>query len=169
ATETAGESVNGANAKSQASEEAAPDAQTSTTAKEGAVPVGGGNAAPPADAAQSGPQAPGLVTVPLTLKFDGRFFKLADFFHDLKRFVRVANNRIAVSGRLITIDSLGFTSEEFPNLKVEVGATAYLSPKAEGAAAGATPQGPATADKTAPASGGSEKAPTTPPTATATP
>ena len=32
-----------------------------------------------------------LETVPLDLEFVGNFFNLADFFHDVKRFVRVAN------------------------------------------------------------------------------
>ena len=35
----------------------------------------------------------GLETVPLELEFTGDFFNLADFFHDVKRFVRVANTQ----------------------------------------------------------------------------
>ena len=41
--------------------------------------------------------------------------------------------------------------ELFPKLKAEIKATIYLSPKAEGTTAGATPAGPAT-DGTTPAS-----------------
>ncbi len=83
--------------------------------------------------------------MPLELEFVGNFFSLADFFHDIKRFVRVANENVVVSGRLITIDGVSFSSdtELFPRLTAEVTATVYLSPKAEGATAGATPQGPA--------------------------
>ena len=47
----------------------------------------------------------GLETVPLELSFVGNFFNLADFFHDVKRFVRVANNSVVVNGRLVTIES----------------------------------------------------------------
>jgi len=165
AAETAGNSVNDANGKSSA------DASTgtSTTAKPGGgVPVGGGSA-PGAAAGAPAAAAPGLVSVPIQIQLDGRFFKLADFFHDLKRFVKVANDRISVSGRLITIDSLNFTTTDFPRLKVEVGATAYLSPKTEGAAAGATPQGPGSTAPAAAPSGGGQPAPATPPTASATP
>jgi hypothetical protein len=110
--------------------------------------------------------------VPLELEFVGNFFNLADFFHDIKRFVRVANNNVLVSGRLITVEGVRFASEPelFPRIKAEVTATVYLSPKTEGATAGATPQGPA------PAAPGTETTPTTTPpssspapTATATP
>jgi len=112
-----------------------------------------------------------LETVPLELAFEGNFFNLADFFHDIKRFVRVANKNVVVSGRLVTIEGVKFASdpELFPRLTAEVEATVYLSPKAEGATAGATPQGPTTtpASTTTPTS-----APSTtpaPPTAAATP
>ena len=87
---------------------------------------------------------PGLECVPLDFEFQGSFFDLADFFHRLKRFVNVANDKVSVGGRLMTVDSLKFTTEEdsFPKLKAEVTATVYLSPKQEGATAGASPQGP---------------------------
>jgi Tfp pilus assembly protein PilO len=109
----------------------------------------------------------GLDTVPLDFEFTGSFFDLADFFHRMKRFVRVTNERIIVRGRLLTVDSFKFTAgEDFPQLKAEIKATVYLAPRAQGTAAGATPTGPA------PSSGGSGNQtasnPTTP-TATATP
>jgi len=75
-----------------------------------------------------------------------------------------------VSGRLITVEGVRWSSEEsiFPKIKAEITATIYLSPKAQGATAGATPQGPATgtpADGTTPA----QTTPAAAPTATATP
>jgi hypothetical protein len=98
-------------------------------------------AATPAAATTS---APGLETVPLDFQFEGTFFDMADFFHRMKRFVRVANNKIVIRGRLLTINSFTFdTSPGFPNIKAQVSATVYLAPKAEGVDAGATPQGPA--------------------------
>ncbi len=102
----------------------------------------------PAAAGQAGAQAApgGLDTVPLEFGFKGKFFRLSDFFHELKGFVRAANERIEVSGRLLTIDSLKFTStaRDFPNVTAEVKATVYLAPQAQGATAGATPAGPGT-------------------------
>lgn len=134
----------------------------------------GANAANGAtDPAAGGTAAPGLETIPLTLEFKGNFFDLADFFHRLKRFVRVAGDEVAVKGRLITVDGFKFSSDTstFPKLKAEVTATVYLSPKAEGATAGATPQGPTPAGATPPAPGAPATTPPAPvtPTATATP
>jgi hypothetical protein len=120
------------------------DASTSTAGKTG-LPVGGGSSVS-ATPITAGQPVPGLDTVPLTFTFGGKFNNLADFFHRLKRFVHVANNKISVQGRLITIDSLKFTSSatNFPNLEADVSATVYLSPKDGGTTAGATAQGPAT-------------------------
>lgn len=148
AAETAGNTVNDANASS------------------GAAAGQSGSSAP---ASGASPQAPGLVSVPLDFTFTGNFFDLADFFHQLKRFVRVANDRLVVKGRLMTVDSFNFSSgESFPKLKADVKATVYLVPKQEGATAGATPAGP-TSQSPTPTSGGSAPAPTTPPAATVTP
>jgi len=134
------------------------DTQTSTTA--GATTATG-------DAAATAP--PGLETVPLELEFEGNFFNLADFFHDVKRFVSVANSNVLVSGRLLTVESVRWTSDEtiFPHIRAEITATVYLSPKAQGVTAGASPQGPATGT---PASGTTptDSTPAVAPTAAAT-
>jgi hypothetical protein len=87
--------------------------------------------------------APGLESVPLAFEFNGSFFDLADFFHRMKRFVKVANDKIVIRGRLMTIDTFTFDSTAFPEIKAQVSATVYLAPKAQGVDAGATPQGPA--------------------------
>jgi Tfp pilus assembly protein PilO len=101
----------------------------------------------------------GLEQVPLEFTFNGSFFDLADFFHEMKRFVTVANERINVSGRLMTIDKLSFaTKPDFPHIEALVTATAYVSPKSEGLTAGATPSGPASV----PASGTADGAPQPP-------
>ena len=134
------------------------DTQTSTSA--GATTATG-------DAAATAP--PGLETVPLELEFEGNFFNLADFFHDVKRFVSVANSNVLVSGRLLTVESVRWTSDEtiFPHIRAEITATVYLSPKAQGVTAGASPQGPATGT---PASGTTptDSTPAVAPTAAAT-
>jgi Tfp pilus assembly protein PilO len=148
------------------------DAQTST-ANGGGLPVGGaaGTAGAPATAAAGAPA--GLEAVPLELEFVGNFFNLADFFHRLKRFVRVANEKVVVSGRLITVDGVSWSSDPdiFPRLRAEVTATIYLSPRVEGTTAGATPAGPALTPPAGTTTGSAESPPpTTPaPTATATP
>jgi hypothetical protein len=123
----------------------ADDASTSTASRSGGIPVGGG-ASVTATPITAGGAVPGLDSVPLTFTFGGKFTNLSNFFHRLKRFVHVANNRISVQGRLITIDSLKFTSSaaNFPDIEADVSATVYLSPKDGGTTAGATAQGPAT-------------------------
>jgi Tfp pilus assembly protein PilO len=130
------------------------DTQTSTTA--GATDASGQTSAAPV----------GLDTVPLELEFDGDFFNLAGFFHDVKRFVSVASNNVAVSGRLVTIEGIRWSSDEelFPKIKAEITATIYLAPKTQGATAGATPEGPTTPTTTP-----DQSTPASTPTATATP
>ncbi len=137
ATESANETAAEANSSSEASATAA-----------GSPPAAAGAPAPPAGAAgttttTAAPTA--LDTVPLTFSFDGRFGDLADFFHEMKRFVRVANDRVQVDGRLMKIDGFTFDSTNFPTITAEVTATVYLAPKTEGTTAGATPEGPAPA------------------------
>jgi Tfp pilus assembly protein PilO len=132
------------------------DTQTSTTA--GATDTSG----------QTGTAPAGLDTVPLELEFDGDFFNLAGFFHDVKRFVSVASSNVTVSGRLVTIEGVRWSSDEqlFPKIKAEITATIYLAPKTQGATAGATPTGPS---PTTPTTTPEQSTPASTPTATATP
>jgi hypothetical protein len=141
-------------------------ANGANAAAAGSPPAGGTT---PTDPAATG--APGLESIPLSFEFRGSFFHLADFFHRMKRFVRVVNNRVVVRGRLMTINSFSFDStENFPEIKAQVSATVYLAPKAQGVDAGASPAGPAPVSGAAPqtASSGSS-APSPTPTATVTP
>jgi Tfp pilus assembly protein PilO len=173
AAESANDAQQTANQESAAAEQsgvAPSDTQTSTSSG-GGLPVGGGAATPGATVASTAPA--GLETVPLELEFVGNFFNLADFFHRVKRFVRVSNDNVVVSGRLITIDAVNWSSdpEIFPRVRAELTATIYVSPQAQGTTAGASPTGPAPTDApptTTPAE--SAPAPAAPaPTATATP
>jgi hypothetical protein len=126
AAQTAGNAVNTAN-----------NAQSAA-----GLPASGGS--PSSGGAAGGANSGNLDTVPLDFEFKGSFFNLADFFHRMKRFVRVANNQIVVHGRLIVINSFSFdSSQTFPAIDAKVHATVYLSPKSQGVSAGATPQGPA--------------------------
>jgi Tfp pilus assembly protein PilO len=161
-----------ANADISESEQTGLDTQTSTSTGDGGLPVGGG--AGPAGEPAAGRTAPaGLETVPLELEFVGNFFNLADFFHDVKRFVRVANQDVLVSGRLLTVEGVSWSSdaEIFPSVRAQVKATIYLSPEAQGVTAGATPQGPAPTTPAGTTSTPAESAPdpVVAPTATATP
>jgi Tfp pilus assembly protein PilO len=172
AANTAGQT---SDARNGATDQAALDTSTSTSARDGGLPVGGGAAGATGDPAA--PAAPaGLETVPLTLELEGNFFNLADFFHDLKRFVEVTNDDILVSGRLLTVNSVNWASdpEIFPAVRAQVTATIYLSPLAQGVTAGATPEGPAPTTPASAPPAGSEPAPApapapAAPTATATP
>ena len=161
AAQGAGNAVNQSNGSSQASADAA---------NGGAAPAPGGAPAPAAGGAPAAgaTPAPGLESVGLQFQLRGDFFSMADFFHRMKRFVLVANEEIVIRGRLIVIDNWEFTMEG-SDFKADVGATVYLSPKAEGGvSAGASPTGPGAApggnvaaDPASPSS--------TPPTAAATP
>jgi len=150
ATEKAGDAKNTADQSTAASSSAASGSSANTG---GAAPASGTPATgtPATGTPATGAQAPGLDSVPLEFTFTGGFFDLADFFHRMKRFVHLANERIRVQGRLITIDSLDFTTDTFPELSASVKATVYLSPKNEGTTAGATPAGPQTTPASAPA------------------
>jgi Tfp pilus assembly protein PilO len=171
AVEHANNAQETADARTNEAEQTDVDTQTSTSTGDGGLPVGGGTA--PAGAPAAGSSAPaGLETVPLELEFEGNFFNLADFFHRVKRFVRIANQDVLVSGRLLTVEGVSWASdaEIFPRLTATVTATIYLSPQAQGVTAGATPQGPApsTPDgNTTPAESAPD--PAFAPTATATP
>jgi hypothetical protein len=175
AVESANNAAETSDEQNAAAEQSGVDATTSTSARDGGLPVGGGAADGTAAPAAATPPA-GLETVPLTLQFEGNFFKLADFFHELKRFVRVANEDVLVSGRLVSVDSVSWASdlENFPRIRADVTATIYLSPLAQGVTAGATPTGPApttTPATTTPAAPAPAPAPApaAAPTATATP
>ena len=123
---------------------------------------GGGAAAPPAPASPDGeakgaaPAAAalppgaavgsaGFPTMPFTFSFAGKFFDVQNLLERFNRLTTVSNSRIDVRGRLLTIDAvrLGAGPKGFPNLTMEIDATAYLVPKEEGLTNGATPAGPA--------------------------
>ena len=152
-----------ASAPGQAAEQAAEGAETADarSAESGADPAI--TAPAPDGTTATGTAAPGLDTVPLDFTFEGDFFELANFFHRLKRFVHVRDDRIVVGGRLMTIDSFTLAmGETFPTLTAQMTATVYLAPLSEGATAGATPQGPAAVGPdgtTQPASGEAAPAP----------
>jgi hypothetical protein len=154
--------------------QAAAGAEAAADAASTPPPTAGASATAPTDpaaAAAGSEPAPGaLEAVSMEFKFKGDFFELANFFHRLKRFVYVAGDKVRVRGRLMTIDGVEYTAEAdtFPALAATVKATVYLTPKAVGATAGATPVGPGAPTAPAPTSTASTGAPASSPTPTAT-
>jgi cobalamin biosynthesis Mg chelatase CobN len=105
----------------------------------------------------------GFPTMPFSFVFDGSFFDMEHFFKGVQGFATIGDGgNLSVRGRLLTVDSFALSASRFgfPKVKASINATAYLVPDAEGATAGATPQGPATAAaSTTTASSGSSAAP----------
>jgi hypothetical protein len=106
----------------------------------------------------------GLSVAHYTLVFDGNFFRMADFIHNVRSLVQRRNRQLVVSGRLVTIDGISFGKGNFgfPQVKATMNVTTYLVPQSQGLFAGATVQGPAggtSATPVAPASSGASAPP----------
>lgn len=159
ATEQAGNAKGSADASSSATNSASgsPPSSSGGTSGAGSTPSAGGDSS-----------AAGLNAVPVEFEFKASYFDLADFLHRMKRFVYVADERVRVRGRLMTIDSIKYTQDGGSRLKAEIKATVYLTPKPEGPTAGASPQGPAGAASSAPPQSAASS-PSSPPTATVAP
>jgi Tfp pilus assembly protein PilO len=88
----------------------------------------------------------GLGVLPYDLSFSGNFFHMADFIKGIDDLVATDPARVAVDGRLITIDGFALSGDSnvgFPTLKASFMVTAYLTPPGQGLTAGATPSAPA--------------------------
>lgn len=96
----------------------------------------------------------GFPVEPFNFTFQGNFFHLANFFGRLEHFVRAANQRISVSGRLLSLEAINLTPSMsgFPQIQATVSATTYLLPPSQGLVEGATPTGPAHTTTIQPAS-----------------
>lgn len=87
----------------------------------------------------------GLAVMPYELTFDGEFFEIADFIKGLDSLVKTENAKVAVNGRLFTINSFSLeaaSNKAFPALSASFSITTYLTPPSQGVTAGATPSGP---------------------------
>jgi Tfp pilus assembly protein PilO len=86
----------------------------------------------------------GLAVMPYKLTFQGDFFKMADFIEGLDALVKTTNEKVAVDGRLITVNGFSLNEAEagFPGLKATFVITTYLTPPSQGLTAGASPEGP---------------------------
>jgi Tfp pilus assembly protein PilO len=131
------------------------------------IDVGGGASAPAVDGSAAVQLPPGATVgpagfpiMPFSFAFTGTFDNLGDFFRRIEGFVSERRQKLAVKGRLLTLEGLQLKpdTEGFPHIRATVTATSYLTSPLEGATAGATAAGPAGA--TAAATGTT----TTPPT-----
>jgi hypothetical protein len=148
---------------------ASPSGTTGATGASGAAPTGtsgasgaaGSTGAPAAANAIATPSMPlgvdvgpaGLSISRFSLEFQGSFFHMADFIHNIRSLVQRRNKQLLVSGRLVTVDGISLNEGDsgFPQVKAAIAATAYLVPPSQGLFAGATTQGPGGATGTTPA------------------
>jgi Tfp pilus assembly protein PilO len=135
--------------------EAAPPVAAAPTTSAAGSEVAGVPAAstvPPTEAAASlmplgasiGPA--GLAVMPYNLTFTGNFFKIADFIKGIDSLVGTGNSRVAVDGRLLTLDGFALNAAGdggFPRLAATFAVTTYVTPPNQGLTAGATPATPA--------------------------
>jgi hypothetical protein len=146
----------------------------------------GGSSAPPAGAPGGPEKTPGAAaaltpppgssivgtagfsTMPFSFKFRGSFVSLGDFFSRLDSFVKVKNQGLDVTGRLLLLNSISLApdpAQGFPVISADVSANSYLLPPAQGLLAGATADGPTAAAAADPATSGK---PASPPATTTT-
>ena len=135
----------------------------------------GGTPTPPAPAATSSGDADAsgtttsapvgaasFTTVPFSFTFTGSFFKLSEFFERLQNYIQASNKRVAVSGRLMTLNSIDLAAgpDGFPQITATAEATTYLLPADQGLFNGATASSPTSGTQAAGAtSSGSSPAP----------
>lgn len=111
-----------------------------------------GSLAPPTEVAASlmplgasiGPA--GLAVMPYSLSFTGNFFHVADFIKGIDSLVHSNVNKVAVDGRLVTLDGFALNASGaggFPRLQANFAVTTYVTPPNQGLTAGATPTEPA--------------------------
>lgn len=62
--------------------------------------------------------------------FEGSFFKLHELLRSVDRFSRLKGQKVRISGRLLTLDSVKLSPGRhgFPQVKVEIVARAYVAP-----------------------------------------
>ena len=91
--------------------------------------------------------APGAVNagafsaMPFSFSFTGDFSTLGNFLSRLERFVSLSGDEIAVSGRLLRVESISLQPGEdgWPSMSAQVGASSFIVPASAGAAAAAAP------------------------------
>ncbi len=90
----------------------------------------------------------GLNVLPYDLTFSGSFFHVADFINGLDSLIHTENSKVAVDGRLVTVNGFALSGSPdggFPKLEANFSVTTYLVPPNQGITAGASPTEPAEA------------------------
>lgn len=93
----------------------------------------------------------GLGVMPYTLSFTGNFLHVADFIKGLDSLVKTQGEKVAVDGRLLTVNGFALKAApktEFPILEATFSVTAYLTPPGEGLTGGVSPESPGTTEAT---------------------
>jgi Tfp pilus assembly protein PilO len=83
----------------------------------------------------------GLSILPYNLSFKGSFFHVADFINGIDSLIHAKDSKLAVDGRLVTLDGFSLTGDTergFPYLEANFAVTTYLVPPDEGIVGGAT-------------------------------
>jgi Tfp pilus assembly protein PilO len=123
------ESAGGSTEGEAAAPAPAPGTVTPTEAAASLMPLG----------ATIGPA--GLAVMPYSLTFEGNFFKIADFVERLDNLVKTENEKVAVDGRLFTVDSFSLEpgAGGFPALLASFSITTFLTPPGQNLAEGTAP------------------------------
>ena len=93
----------------------------------------------------------GYSVIPITVKFNGNFFNLADFLYRLRTLVDVHNTRLDATGRLFSVDTITFLegSEGFPRIQAELLIDAFVYGNSTPTGVGGVPATGASTDTTA--------------------
>ena len=116
-----------------------------------------------------GPVVPGAVNagafsaMPFALSFSGDYATLGNFLSRVERFVTLKGEEIAVSGRLMRVEKIQLvpSSDGWPSMTAQIGASAYIVPETEAVADGAATAGTTAAATGTPSTDASNKAPST--------
>jgi Tfp pilus assembly protein PilO len=82
--------------------------------------------------------AAGVQAVPITLGVSGRYFRIANFMHELRVLARVEDGKVRVKGRMFAIDNLAIAKSQTKGLlAATIALDAFMS--------GAAPAEPSTA------------------------
>jgi Tfp pilus assembly protein PilO len=109
-----------------------------------------------------------LSAMPFSFTFTGGFFDLSTFFAKLEHFVKLNNDKLDATGRLLRIEtvSIGPATSGFPEMMAKVGAATYIVPPVEAVDETPAPSGSQNASATTPSTPSSPGS--TDPTTTAT-
>ena len=84
----------------------------------------------PASANEPAASTSGITTLPFSFTFEGSFRKLNKLLSSVDRFSSLRGQKIRISGRLLTLDTVSLSAGRsgFPDVKVLITARAYTAP-----------------------------------------